>query len=99
MLGAGSGNVIVPVLEKYYDMEEKNSHATSVFIVFFVCISSTFLYLINGQFDMFDALPYIIYGIPGAVLGTIILSHINQKILRKIFSIFIIFAGARMLFK
>ncbi|MDR3178494.1 MAG: sulfite exporter TauE/SafE family protein [Oscillospiraceae bacterium] len=98
MLGAGSGNVIVPFLEKY-GIEERKAHATSVFIVFFFCVCSSFFYFNTGQLNFKEALPYAICGIPGAFIGTFILSKINQTLLRRIFSIFVIWAGSRMLFK
>ncbi|MDR0404744.1 MAG: sulfite exporter TauE/SafE family protein [Oscillospiraceae bacterium] len=98
MLGAGSGNIMVPALEKY-GLEERVSHATSVFIVFFCCVSSTALYSLNGKLEVSDALTYVIYGLPGAILGTVVLPRVNRKFLRRIFSIFIVFAGIKMIFR
>ncbi|MDR0738785.1 MAG: sulfite exporter TauE/SafE family protein [Oscillospiraceae bacterium] len=98
LLGAGSGNIIVPMLERH-GVHERRAHATSVFVVFFFCVSSAILYFSSGRIILSEALPYALWGTVGAFLGSNVLSKINQKILRRVFSIFLITSGIRMFLK
>lgn len=98
LLGAGGGLLIVPILEKY-DLEQRSIHATSVCIILPICILSTIIYLIKGQVTFNDALPYLPFSIIGSIIGSFILSKINQNFLRKLFGIFMLWAAIQLLLK
>lgn len=98
MLGAGGGMIIVPILTKL-GLEQQNAHATSVCIIMPICIVSAITYLYSGHVSFFDASPYLIWGIVGAILGTWILQKISPKLLRRIFGGLMIWAAIRMVLK
>ena len=98
LLGAGGGMLIVPILKKC-GLSQRNTHATSVFAILPMCILSTIIYSLNGRVSIYDALQYIPFGIIGAIIGSFILSKINQKLLRKLFGIFMIWAAIQLLVK
>lgn len=97
LLGAGGGMITVPILKK--EMEPRNAHANSVCIILPISIMSAINYIMNGSVTTADATPYLIWGVIGAAIGTIILQKINQNILKKLFSIFMIWAGVRMIMR
>jgi len=98
MLGAGGGMIVVPTLKRS-GLEGRNAHATSIFVILCLCVFSASMNLFSGKVEFADAVPYILSGVPGALVGTAILSKINQNLLKKIFGLFLIFAGLRMLFQ
>ena len=98
LLGAGGGMIIVPSLVKS-GMPQKNAHANSVCIILAICITSSIIYINSGTVSLNDALPYMPWGIFGALLGTFILSRINHNLLRKLFGCFSLWAAYRMLSK
>lgn len=98
LLGAGGGIIVVPILTKL-GLPRQKAHATSVFIILPLCIFSAVLYLKDGKVSLNQALPYMGFGIIGAIIGTFILQRINEKLLKKIFALLMIWAGIRMIFK
>lgn len=97
-LGAGGGMLTVPVLKKA-GLEQKNAHATSIAIILPLSVISAATYLINGTVTVYDALPYLPLGVVGAVAGAFIIGKIPDNWLRRIFSLFMIWAGIRMLMR
>ncbi|MDQ5983257.1 MAG: hypothetical protein RUMPE_00257 [Eubacteriales bacterium SKADARSKE-1] len=98
LLGAGGGMLIVPALSKL-GVERKKAHATSICVILPICILSSVMYISSGKVSIFEAVPYIGWGIVGAVVGAMFLSKINQKFLKKIFGIFMIWAAFQLLFR
>lgn len=98
MLGAGGGMLIVPILKKY-GLETRKTHATSICIILPMCILSSTIYILKSKVAFSDALPYIPSGAAGAIVGAFILSRINQKLLSKIFAIFMMWAAIQLLIR
>ena len=61
--------------------------------------ASAGIYIRTGKVTFGDSLPYLPAGIAGSVLGSFILPKIPTKILGKIFALFMLWAGIRMVFK
>ncbi len=98
LFGAGGGIIAVPVLEKC-GLSKKESHANAVAVILPISILSGIIYLLKGTVALTDAYAFIPTGILGAVLGTVILKKISTLWLKRIFGIFIIYAGVRLLLK
>lgn len=97
LFGSGGGLIAVPLLEKT-GIDAKKSHATSIAIILPLSIISTIFYLYNKSFNISDALPYIPFGVIGAIVGSMILKRISNKLLHKIFGGIIIISAFKMLF-
>lgn len=98
LFGAGGGIIAVPVLQKA-GLSKKESHANAVAVILPISLLSALLYIMKGNVTIGEASPYILTGIIGSVLGTFILSRISPLWLKRIFGIFIIYAGIRLLLK
>lgn len=96
ILGAGGGMILVPTLSSI-GFDVKKSHAASVCIILPMCIFSAILYLISGKVTISMAFPYLIWGVLGSFIGTYILCKIKPTWLKKIFSLFVIWAAYRLL--
>lgn len=96
MFGSGGGLVAVPLIQKLLDTEQKKAHATSISIILPLSVVSAFLYFNGGHLDFFEALKYVPFGILGALVGAWLLKKVPNKILKKIFAFFLIFAAVRM---
>ena len=88
----------VPYLNKQ-GLSQQKAQATSVFIILPLTILSTILYLKTSIFSLKESLIFLPFGIIGAILGGIFLKKIPAAILKIIFSVFMIYAGVRMLIK
>lgn len=98
MLGAGGGMIIVPMLN-LLGVNAKKSHATSVVIILSICLVSSFFYLYSGKLAIQDACPYILWGVPGSLIGAYLLTKIDDVWLHRIFGLLMLWAAYRMLFK
>lgn len=95
LLGAGGGMLAVPTLKT--QIEAQKAHATTVAIIMPMCLVSSVIYIMSGRVTINDALPYTPYGVVGALIGSVLLTKLKSKQLRIIFSLFMIWAGVRML--
>ena len=98
LFGAGGGIIAVPFLNRL-GFEKKEAHANAVATILPISILSAVLYLIKGHVTIADALPFIPAGLIGALAGTYILKKISPLWLKRIFGVFIIYAGSRLLLK
>ena len=98
LFGAGGGILAV----RHFRMKglaQKKSQATALLLTFLMSVISCAFYLIKSYFSFFEALPYLPFGVVGAVAGCTLLKKFPDKFLKKLFSLFIIWAGARMIFR
>ncbi|MDR3314065.1 MAG: sulfite exporter TauE/SafE family protein [Oscillospiraceae bacterium] len=98
MLGAGGGMLAVPLLKKL-GLQQTNAHATAVAVIFPLTLLSTVAYFLLGRFELPEALPFLLPGAVGALLGGLLLAKLPAKWLRKIFACFMIWAGIRMVMR
>ena len=94
-VGAGGGLLAVPLLKKS-GLPQKKSHSTAVAVLLPVCVVSAINYLAAGHVQLSDAMPYFLPSVLGAAAGTVALSFIPTGSLKKIFAIFMIYAGVRL---
>ena len=64
-----------------------------------ITVLSAAVYLLKGYVSLSDAYVYLPGGIIGAFLGTVILRKISPLWLKRIFGIFMLYAGVRLLIK
>ena len=98
LLGAGGGMIVVPMLRKS-GVSTRKSHATSVGIILPICLFSSILYLSRQTVTLADALPFLIPGVLGSLLGAWLLPKVNETFLRRLFGALMLWAGVRMLFR
>lgn len=98
LFGAGGGMIAVPLLAKN-GLSQKEAQATAVSVILPLAIISGGVYLFRDELSLMTAVPYIIPGMFGAVLGALILKRLPDRILKKIFALFMIWAGIRMVMK
>lgn len=95
LLGAGGGMLVVPALKTQIDAQK--AHATTVAVIMPMCLVSSIFYILSDRVAVKDALPYAPYGIIGAIIGSVLLTKLKSKHLKVIFSVFVIWAGIRMI--
>ena len=96
LLGAGGGMLVVPLL-KNRGLEQKKAHASAIAVILPLTLVSAIVYLVTQKVQFADAMPYLPAGAIGAIAGMFLLPHIPDKLLRKIFAIFMLWAGFRMI--
>ena len=95
MVGAGGGLLAVPLL-KAGGLSQKEAHSTAVAVLLPISLISGISYMLSGHVTLYDAYPYILPSVLGAVGGTFALKLIPTGMLKKVFAIFMIYAGVRL---
>lgn len=98
LIGSCGGIIAVETL-KLRGIDQTKSHATAIAIILPLSMISAAGYLIKGQVRAGDSLVYLLPGLIGSAIGSLLLPKIPKNVLSKVFSIFIIYAGVRMLMK
>ncbi|MBO7508123.1 MAG: sulfite exporter TauE/SafE family protein [Clostridia bacterium] len=96
--GGGGGMFVVPILIYLLGLNDKQAHATAIFVILPISVASSVVYLLNNSVNFFN-LSFVCLGfVVGGILGAILLAKINNKVLRITFAIIMIIAGIKMLF-
>lgn len=98
LFGSGGGVAAVPLLESS-KLDPKESHATSVALIFTLSLATTVSYLLGDKLDFGLTWKYIPFGVIGAVIGAVLLKKIPNSLLRRVFGIIILLAAFRILIK
>ena len=98
LLGAGGGMLTVPLYKKM-NMSQKQAQINAVATILPITMVSAFIYLANGDVKISDSYIYLIPGLVGSIIGTFLIKKISNNALSIVFSLFMIWAGLRLLFK
>lgn len=98
LLGAGGGIVAVPLLEKL-GFPKKEAHANAVAVILPITVLSAALYLLKDYVNLSNSLVFLPTGLIGAITGTYCLKKISPVWLKRIFGIFMVYAGIRLLLR
>lgn len=96
--GGGGGMLLVPLLSRWLKLGDRKAFATSVAIILPLCILSSAIYLFRGGTDLSIALPYLLGGGIGGILGGKLFKNVNMLWLRRGFALLILYAGFRAAF-
>jgi uncharacterized protein len=99
LLGIGSGAVKVLALDRAMQLPFKVSTTTSNFMIGVTAAASAGVYLHRGYIDPTVAFPVMLGVLCGALLGARILSAVNAKVLRQVFTGVVIVMAIEMLYK
>ena len=96
LFGAGGGMLAVPILTSA-GLSPQKAHATSLAVILPLTLVTATVYMINGHVSLPDVLPYLPMGLLGAAAGAMLLPRLPEKVLRTVFSAFLMWAAVRML--
>ena len=97
LLGGGGGTILVPVLRDHCALDQRRAFATSVAVIFPLCLLSSAIYLFRGTPIFRGALPYLLGGAMGGFLSGKFFRRLNMDWLRRLFAVLILFGGLRSL--
>lgn len=96
-VGSGGGMISVPVMKKY-GLDQKSAQATTLAVILPLTLVSAVIYAINGDYSPLDSVKYIPFGIAGALIGVRLTEKLKNKMMKRIFALFMLRAGLQMLF-
>lgn len=97
LFGGGGGMVFVPLVSREKSMEPRQLYATCVGVIYPICLVSAGVYWWQGQLPLGDAIPYLIGGFFGGMVGGKLYGRVSTTWLRRIFALFLLYGGVRYL--
>lgn len=97
LFGAGGGLLLVPLLLRWVKLDRKQVFATSLAVMFPVCLISVGLEAVAGSFPWGAALPYAMGGALGGFLGGRVFHRIPERALHILLGALTVFGGVRSL--
>lgn len=98
LVGAGGGFLLVPALMLLRpDASPAALASTSLAVVFFNAYSGTLAYIRMGRVDTYAAVLFALAGVPGAVLGVLLVHEVPRGAFEALFGVLLLGAGAEIL--
>ncbi|MBE6962231.1 MAG: sulfite exporter TauE/SafE family protein [Ruminococcaceae bacterium] len=97
LFGGGGGMVFIPLTSRTGILEGRQLFATCVAVIFPVCAVSAAVYFWNGGLSFSAALPYLLGGLAGGFLGGRLYGRVSTVWLRRLFALFLFYAGVKYL--
>ena len=94
--GAGGGMILIPLLTRLCRVEDKQAFASSLSIIFPICVTSLAVYLFRGGVDFSGVWPYLLGGLAGGVLGGLLFRRVSAGFLHKALGLLILWGGFRL---
>ena len=95
--GGGGGSILVPLLVGMCGLERRKAFATSVAVIFPLCLLSAGTHLWRGSLDWMAAAPYLLGGAIGGWLGGKFFKGVQLPWLTRGFALLLILGGVRCL--
>lgn len=99
LFGAGGGMVLLPMLSRTTDLEDKEVFANCVAIILPLSLVSAAVYLLRGGSFLLESVPYLIGGALGGVVAGLLLKKLKAKWLHRALGLFILWGGFRLLLR
>ena len=97
MTGIGGGVLMVPILSLIFNLPTHKAVGTSLSVIIFTSIASTFAYYRQKRIDYKIGFVMSSATIPGSLTGAYLTTLINERELGIIFALFLIFVALRMI--
>ena len=97
LFGGGGGMVLVPFLLKEGTLRDKETFASTIAIIFPICAISFAVQLFFIDFPWQTALPYLLGGTAGGLIGGKLFRKMPPLWLKRIFALFILYGAWRYL--
>ena len=95
--GAGGGMVLVPLLIQAAKLPDKTAFSSAIGVILPLCLVSIAVYAARGMLPLREALPYLIGGAAGGLLGGLLFKKVSARFLHIALGVLIVFGGARLL--
>ena len=97
-LGLGGGSVLILLLSLFLNFEQHVAQATNLIFFIPAALISIILNIKNKNINLKNAIPIVIFGIIGSIIGSKISYNLNVSTLRKCFGLFLFFIAIYEIF-
>lgn len=98
-MGIGGGTILIPALVLLNNLPQHQAQGINLIYFLPTAVVALILHKKSGNIETKIIKPIILFGLLGAVAGSLLAWSIDADMLRKIFGIFLIIMGVAELFK
>lgn len=98
-MGIGGGTILIPALTIFMATEQKTAQAINLIYFIPTAIVAVITHIKEGNIDKQIIKPLIIYGIIGAVAGSLLMNIVSKVMLHRTFGIFLFILGGMEIWK
>ncbi len=92
-MGIGGGAILVPALSLFTNFTQQQAQGINLLVFIPASIVALTVHKKQGNIDKKGTTPLILFGLVGAVGGSLFALYLDQDFLRKIFATFLLIAG------
>ena len=97
LFGGGGGMALLPLLNREQKLQGRLLFANSVAVMLPISLASLAASAFSSPLPLWESLPYLAGGTAGAILGGRFFDRVSPTWLRRLFALFLIYAGIRYL--
>lgn len=99
LLGLGGGVIMIPLMVRFYGLNQHQAHGTSLAALVFTGLSGAFTYYLNGSVDVLAAALLAATAMFTASLGALFANSLPEWQLKGAFGVFLILVSILLLMK
>lgn len=97
LFSTGGGMILVPAFIYFLKFNEKEARATSIMCVLAMVITTSVFYIKKNYINYELAIECAVGGIIGGFIGSKLLNKLNEKFLKIMFILFIVYIGIKFI--
>ena len=97
-MGIGGGTILIPAILFLSDITQKQAQSVNLICFLPTAVAAVFIHSKNKNIEKHILKPLLLFGILGAVAGSLAALYIDNTILRKLFGFFLLFMSIREFF-
>ncbi|MBE7021763.1 MAG: sulfite exporter TauE/SafE family protein [Ruminococcaceae bacterium] len=98
-MGIGGGTILIPALSIFLNVGQHEAQGVNLLYFIPTAIISLWVHIKNKAVNFKVAVPVILFGLAGAVGGSLLAGVIEGKLLRRLFGFFLLAMGLYEIFK
>lgn len=92
-MGMGGGTILIPALVLLAGINPKLAQSINLISSIPMTITALYIHIRNKNVELSLVVPIAIFGIVGAMMGSLLAEYLNSEVLRKAFGIFLFLVG------
>ncbi|MEG0050901.1 MAG: sulfite exporter TauE/SafE family protein [Terrisporobacter sp.] len=92
-MGMGGGTILIPALVLFAVIDPKLAQSINLLSSIPMTITALIIHIKNNDVELNLVAPIAIFGIAGAMAGSLLAEYLNSEVLRKAFGIFLFLIG------
>lgn len=92
-MGLGGGTILIPALVIFASVDPKLSQSINLISSLPMTIIALSIHIKNNHVEKSLVIPIAIWGVLGAICGSLVANYLSSEVLRKLFGVFLFIIG------